>query len=198
MREENDFAWRSTTRGLMHGCGHDGHTTMLLGAATVPRRDAALRRHRGASSSSRPRRASAARGDDRGRPVRAASLRRGLRACTMAEPGAGKFAMQPGADDGRGRLLRHPHHRQRRARRAPEPRSTRSRRRAHRHRAAEHRVAQRRPLETAVSVGRASRAAMRYNVIPQTGRARPARCAPSPRGTEPDRDAHASRRQRYG
>ena len=33
MREENDFAWRSTTSGLMHGCGHDGHTTMLLGAA---------------------------------------------------------------------------------------------------------------------------------------------------------------------
>jgi len=33
MREENDFAWRSTSQGLMHGCGHDGHTTMLLGAA---------------------------------------------------------------------------------------------------------------------------------------------------------------------
>ena len=33
MREENDFSWRSTTTGLMHGCGHDGHTTMLLGAA---------------------------------------------------------------------------------------------------------------------------------------------------------------------
>jgi metal-dependent amidase/aminoacylase/carboxypeptidase family protein len=33
MREENDFAWRSTINGLMHGCGHDGHTTMLIGAA---------------------------------------------------------------------------------------------------------------------------------------------------------------------
>ena len=33
MREENDFAWRSSCPGLMHGCGHDGHTTMLLGAA---------------------------------------------------------------------------------------------------------------------------------------------------------------------
>ncbi|MGD9835380.1 MAG: amidohydrolase, partial [Piscinibacter sp.] len=31
--EENDFAWRSSKRGLMHGCGHDGHTTMLVGAA---------------------------------------------------------------------------------------------------------------------------------------------------------------------
>jgi hippurate hydrolase len=31
--EENDFAWRSASRGLMHGCGRDGHTTMLVGAA---------------------------------------------------------------------------------------------------------------------------------------------------------------------
>jgi hippurate hydrolase len=33
MQEENAFAHRSTKAGLMHGCGHDGHTTMLLGAA---------------------------------------------------------------------------------------------------------------------------------------------------------------------
>jgi amidohydrolase len=33
MTEENDFAWRSSIRGLMHGCGHDGHTSMLVGAA---------------------------------------------------------------------------------------------------------------------------------------------------------------------
>jgi amidohydrolase len=31
--EQNDFAWRSTRPGLMHGCGHDGHTAMLVGAA---------------------------------------------------------------------------------------------------------------------------------------------------------------------
>jgi hippurate hydrolase len=31
--ESNDFAWRSTKAGMMHGCGHDGHTTMLVGAA---------------------------------------------------------------------------------------------------------------------------------------------------------------------
>ncbi len=33
LAEDNDFAWRSCTRGRMHACGHDGHTTMLVGAA---------------------------------------------------------------------------------------------------------------------------------------------------------------------
>ena len=33
MQEENEFAHKSRHEGLMHGCGHDGHTTMLLAAA---------------------------------------------------------------------------------------------------------------------------------------------------------------------
>src|SRR5574343_1729313 len=33
MTEHNEFPWRSTKPGLMHGCGHDGHTAMLVGAA---------------------------------------------------------------------------------------------------------------------------------------------------------------------
>jgi amidohydrolase len=33
MQERNAFPHRSTHDGRMHACGHDGHTTMLLGAA---------------------------------------------------------------------------------------------------------------------------------------------------------------------
>ncbi|HEY3916730.1 MAG TPA: M20 aminoacylase family protein [Stellaceae bacterium] len=33
IREASRFAYRSQNEGRMHACGHDGHTTMLLGAA---------------------------------------------------------------------------------------------------------------------------------------------------------------------
>jgi len=33
LHEKNDFAHRSRNDGRMHACGHDGHTTILLGAA---------------------------------------------------------------------------------------------------------------------------------------------------------------------
>jgi len=38
--EQNDVPYRSTVEGLMHACGHDGHTAIVLGLATL------LARHR--------------------------------------------------------------------------------------------------------------------------------------------------------
>ena len=35
IKEGNDFAHASCAAGIMHACGHDGHTVMLLGAARV-------------------------------------------------------------------------------------------------------------------------------------------------------------------
>ena len=35
IQEENDVPYTSTRPGVMHACGHDGHTAMLLGAAQI-------------------------------------------------------------------------------------------------------------------------------------------------------------------
>src|SRR5690606_30824626 len=41
IRELNDLPYRSTVADRMHACGHDGHTTILVGAARVLARLAA-------------------------------------------------------------------------------------------------------------------------------------------------------------
>ncbi len=33
LTEQNDCSWKSSKSGLMHACGHDGHTAMLVGSA---------------------------------------------------------------------------------------------------------------------------------------------------------------------
>src|SRR5690606_25492522 len=35
IEEENDVPYRSKNPGVMHACGHDAHTAILLGVATV-------------------------------------------------------------------------------------------------------------------------------------------------------------------
>lgn len=35
IQEQSDLPWKSQHDGLMHACGHDGHTTILMGAAAV-------------------------------------------------------------------------------------------------------------------------------------------------------------------
>ena len=35
IKEENKKKYCSKNKGIMHACGHDGHTSMLLGAKSI-------------------------------------------------------------------------------------------------------------------------------------------------------------------
>ena len=145
MEELTNLPYRSTNPGVFHGCGHDGHVTMLLGAARylAETRDfgGAGGLHLPAGGGGAGRRA----GDAGGRALRAVSLRRALRAAQFALRPTVAGADPAGAGAGRGGVLRH------RDRGAGQPRgdaagwarSDRDRRRAGR-RAAADRVAEHR------------------------------------------------------
>ena len=101
--EQSRLAHASRHAGVHHGCGHDGHTAMLLGARTPSCAHAALRRHGALHLPARRRRPRRRARDGRAGPVRALSVRRRLRAAQLARPAAG-----PRADAGRARSWRRP------------------------------------------------------------------------------------------
>ena len=79
IEEETDLPYASKTPGLMHACGHDGHTAMLLGRRPLSLGDAEFRRRRGRDLPACGGGRRGSRRDDQGRADGALRHRPGLR-----------------------------------------------------------------------------------------------------------------------
>ena len=115
IEEATNLPYRSQNAGRMHACGHDGHTTMLLGAA---RYLAETRNFDGTVHlifQPAEEGLGGGRGDGRRRPVRPLPVRCDFRHAQPPGAGGREISDPHRRDDGGRRLFRHRDHRPRRA-----------------------------------------------------------------------------------
>ena len=119
MEEQTNLPYRSSKPGLMHACGHDGHTTMLLGAARYLAASPAFQGTVHFIFQPGEEGVGGALAMLAGRAVREISLRSGVRPAQPARPSGRHVRDRQGAAVGGRCVLRHHDHGPRRARRPP-------------------------------------------------------------------------------